>query len=56
MPDDSIINGGILCRLASGFLLDYLTDKVREIDAFERFALSEVIDVVLSWLGRKDRR
>ena len=24
--------------------------------AFERFALPEMIDVVLSWLGRKDRR
>lgn len=51
-----IINGGVLCRLASGFLFDYLTDKVREINAFERFALPEMIDVVLSWLGRKDRR
>ena len=54
--DDCIINGGILCRLASGFLFDYLTDEVRKIDAFEWFALPEVIDVVLSWLGRKDRR
>lgn len=56
MPDDSIINGGILCRLASGFLFDYLTNKVREINAFERFALPEMIDVVLSWLGLKDRK
>lgn len=56
VPDDSIINSGILCRLASGFLFDYLTNKVREINAFERFALPEMIDIVLSWLGLKDRK
>lgn len=55
MLDYSVIDGWILCRLASGFLFDYLTEEVRKINAFERFALPEMIDVVLSWLGLKDR-
>ena len=53
--NDCIINGGILCRLASGFLFDYLTDKVREVNAFERFALPKVIDVVLPRLTGLNR-
>ena len=56
MPDDSIVASGILSRLSSGFLFDHFTEKIREIDAFERLALPEMIDVVLSWLDLKDRR
>lgn len=55
MLDYSVIDSWILCRLASGFLFDYLTEKIRKINAFERFALPEMIDVVLFWLGLKDR-
>ncbi len=43
-------------RLASGFLFDYLTDEVRKINAFEWFALPEMIDVVLPRLAGLDQR
>lgn len=42
--NDCIINGGILCQtLRLDFFSDYLTDKVREVNAFERFALPKVM-------------
>ena len=55
MLDDGIVASGVLCRLASGFLFNYFPKKVCEVDSFKRFALPEVIDIVLSWLCLKDR-
>lgn len=54
--NDCIINSCIVCRLASGSLFKYFAHETGEINAFERFALLEMIDVVLPRLAGLDQR
>lgn len=50
-----VIDRCIVFRLASASLFKYFPGEGGEVYTFYRFRLSEVIDVVLSWLGLKDR-
>lgn len=51
-----IIDRCIVFRLASASLFKYFPGESGEVYTFYRFRLSEVVDVVLSWLGLKDRK
>lgn len=55
VPNDSVVNGGVVCRLASGMLFKYLPGKRREINAFQRLRLPEVVYIVLPRLAETDR-
>nr|DAZ18405.1 MAG TPA: hypothetical protein [Caudoviricetes sp.] len=55
MLDDCIINSRIVCRLTSGALFKNFFCKNGKVNTFYRFCLSEVVNVVLSRLGLKNR-
>lgn len=50
-----VIDRCIVFRLASASLFKYFPGEGGEVYTFYRFRLPEVIDVVLYWLGLKDR-
>ncbi len=52
---DSIIDGRIVFRLASGSLFKYFPDEVGEKDSFNGLRLPEVVNVVLTYLDGRDR-
>jgi len=53
--DNGVIDRCIVFRLASASLFKYFPRERGEVYTFYRFILPEVVDVVLSWLGLKDR-
>jgi hypothetical protein len=52
--NDCIINGGILCRLASASLFKHFPGEGSEVDSFKWFRLAEVVNVVLAYLDGRD--
>jgi hypothetical protein len=53
--DYSIVDCGIVFRLAPGSLFKYFPDKVDEEYSFKGLLLPEVVNVVLSRLAGRDR-
>lgn len=52
---DSIIDGRIVFRLASGSLFKYFPDEVCEVYSFNGLRLPEAVNVVLTYLDSRDR-
>ncbi len=55
MFDYSIVDCGIMFRLAPGSLFKYFPDEVSEEYSFKWLLLTEVINIVLSRMAGRDR-